>query len=114
MPITQKIIYWLPRVLSIGFVLFLSLFSLDVFSEFSGWNVFLPLFMHLLPSFVLLGVIAFTWKHEQIGGFIFLAVGLFVLVFSNFGSMIISLPIIILGILFLSRKYLSTIFSKNN
>ncbi|MFA5050606.1 MAG: hypothetical protein WC499_00610 [Patescibacteria group bacterium] len=105
----NKIIYWLPRILSIGFVVFLSLFSLDVFSEYSGWRVILPLFMHLLPSFALLILIIVAWKHERLGGFIFLIIGLLMLILSRFESMIISIPAIILGALFLSRKYLSEI-----
>jgi len=102
----NKIIYWLPRILSIGFVLFLSVFSLDVFSEYSGWAAVLPFLMHLLPSFILLGMIIIAWKHERLGGFIFIAIGLLLLFFSRFESMIISIPAIILGLLFLSRSYL--------
>jgi len=105
----NKIIYWLPRILSIGFVVFLSLFSLDVFSEYRGWNVILPLFMHLLPSFALLILIIVAWKHERLGGFIFLIIGFLMLILSRFESIIISIPAIILGALFLSRKYLSEI-----
>ncbi len=73
----MKIIYWLPRILSIGFVLFLSLFSLDVFSEYSGWNAVLPLLIHLLPSFVLLGAVAISWKRDLIGAIIFFGFAVF-------------------------------------
>jgi hypothetical protein len=97
----RKIIYWLPRILGIGFILFISLFALDIFSEYSGWDVVLPLFMHLLPSFVLFGVIIVAWKHERLGGFIFLTIGFFMLILSRFESVIISIPAIILGTLFL-------------
>jgi hypothetical protein len=68
----MKIIYWLPRVLSIAFVLFLSLFSLDVFSEYSGWGVALPLLMHLVPSMVLLVVVLVSWKYDLAGAAAFL------------------------------------------
>jgi len=67
----MKIIHWLPRVLSIGFVIFLSLFSLDVFSEYSGWDVVLPLLVHLIPSFVLLAVVLIAWKHDLAGAIVF-------------------------------------------
>jgi hypothetical protein len=73
----MKIIYWLPRILSIAFVLFLSLFSLDVFSEYGGWNVVLPLLIHLVPSFVLLGVIIISWKHDLVGAIAFLGFAVF-------------------------------------
>ena len=68
---SKKIFYWLPRVLSIGFVLFLSLFALDVFSDYQGWDAALPLLMHLLPSLVLLGLIAIAWKYDLAGTIIF-------------------------------------------
>ncbi len=103
----RKLIYWLPRILSIWFVLFISLFALDVFSEYSGWNVVLPLFIHLLPSIVLFIIIIITWKHERLGGFIFLIVGFFMLILSRFESIIISVPAIILGALFLINWFQS-------
>lgn len=68
----NKIIFWFPRVLSITFVLFLSMFALDVFSEYSGWQIILPLFMHLLPSIILLLVIIIAWKYELVGAVVFL------------------------------------------
>ena len=102
----NKILYWLPRVLGIGFVLFLSVFSLDVFSEYSGWAIVLPLFMHLLPSLFLLGVVIFAWKNEVFGGWLFVVAGLLLFALSDFESIIISLPAIVIGALFLTSKYL--------
>lgn len=72
-----RIFYWLPRILSIAFVLFLSLFALDVFSEYSGWNIMLPLFMHLIPSFILLGVAIISWKYDLVGAVIFFGFAVF-------------------------------------
>jgi len=68
-----KIIRWLPRILSIAFVLFLSLFALDVFGEYSGWQAVLGFLIHLLPSFVLLAVILIAWKYDLVGAIAFLA-----------------------------------------
>jgi hypothetical protein len=73
----EKIFYWLPRILSIAFVLFLSLFALDVFNEYSGWSIVLPLLIHLIPSFVLAGALAIAWKHEWFGAVIFLGFAVF-------------------------------------
>jgi hypothetical protein len=36
---TKKIIYRSPRILSIVFILFLALFAIDVFKEYSGWKI---------------------------------------------------------------------------
>jgi hypothetical protein len=79
MTTTTKAFYWLPRVLSIGFVLFLAMFALDVFTEYSGWDVVLPLLMHLIPSIVLLVAVAVAWRYELVGVVIFLGfAGLYV------------------------------------
>ena len=71
----QKLIYWIPRILVIIFILFISLFSLDVFSEYSGLEVFIALFMHLIPSFILIILLIIAWKWEKIGGILFLILG---------------------------------------
>ncbi len=68
----KKIICWLPRILGIGFVLFLSLFSLDVFPSYSGWELLPALFMHLIPSLLLLFVLLIAWKYELVGTAVFL------------------------------------------
>ena len=67
----QKTIRWLPRILSLGFVLFLSLFSLDVFGQYAGWAIVPALLMHLLPALILLVMIIIAWKHDLFGFFIF-------------------------------------------
>ena len=72
MTLIGKIFYWLPRLLSIGFVLFLSVFALDVFSEYSGMQVILPLLIHLIPSFVLLGAVLLAWKFDLVGAVMFI------------------------------------------
>lgn len=102
----NKILYWLPRILGIGFVLFISVFSLDVFSEYSGWAIALPLLMHLLPSLLLLGIVILAWKNEVLGGWLFLAAGVLLFALSDFESVIVSLPAIVIGALFLASKYL--------
>lgn len=68
----NKLFYWLPRILSIGFVLFLSLFSLDVFLEYSGLDAIVPFLMHLIPSFVLLVVVIISWKYDLVGAIFFM------------------------------------------
>lgn len=49
----NRFVYWLPRILSIIFILFLSLFSLDVISpELSFWEILVGLFMHNIPQLI--------------------------------------------------------------
>lgn len=106
----MKIIYWLPRILSLGFVLFLSLFSLDVFSEYAGLAAILPFLIHLIPSFVLLTGVLIAWKHDLFGAFIFLGFALFYVFMVGFDRplswyMGISLPSAIVGVLFILSRF---------
>ena len=77
-----KALYWTPRILSLVFVCFLALFSLDVFDMGLGfWGTAAALLIHNLPSLILLLVVIVAWKHEIVGavGFIlggFLYIGL--------------------------------------
>jgi len=96
----------LPRISSIGFILFLSLFSLDVFSEYSGVDIVLPLLIHLIPSFVLLVVSLISWKYDFIGVVVFWSVAVFYVFVVGFNRpwswyVGISGSVIIVGILFL-------------
>lgn len=109
----RKLVYWLPRVLSIFFVLFLSLFALDVFGEYSGWELALALFIHLIPSIALLGVVAVSWKHDLVGAIIFFAFAVFYIQAAGLGRpwtwyAFISGPAFIVAILF----FISWIFKK--
>lgn len=99
----KKILYWLPRILSILFIAFISVFALDVFGM-PQWYIALP--MHLIPSFVLTGLTIIAWKHERIGGLLFLIVGLATISFYH--SLVISVPAFMIGALFLGRSYLFT------
>ena len=73
----NQILLWTPRILSIIFILFLMLFSLDVFSEKSGfWETVLGLLTHNIPAFVLLIVLIISWKHEMVGAVAFNLAGL--------------------------------------
>ena len=97
---------WLPRGIAIIYILFLSLFALDVFSEGYGFlELLVALFMHLLPSLVLVAILILAWKRPKWGGIAFLVLGLIFTVFFNtyeslVGFLIISLPLFITGGLF--------------
>ena len=73
----SKFVYWTPRILSIIFIFFLALMSLDVFSpELSFWQTLGALFMHNIPALVLLIVLVISWKYEIVGGIAFILAGL--------------------------------------
>jgi hypothetical protein len=77
MPTTSdRIVFWLPRALSIAFIAFLSLFSLDVFDGQHGfWETLLGLTIHLIPVFALIVVLVLAWRWEWIGALLFAAAG---------------------------------------
>lgn len=75
-------IFWTPRILSILFVLFLVLFSLDIFDICNGfWSCALGLLMHNLPAIILGILVWLSWKREIIGGIAFFLFGLIYIVF---------------------------------
>jgi hypothetical protein len=68
----KKALYWTPRIAGILFVLFLSLFALDVFEMNLGfWDTIVGLFMHLIPSILLAIALALAWRWEWIGALVF-------------------------------------------
>jgi lysylphosphatidylglycerol synthetase-like protein (DUF2156 family) len=68
----KQILFWTPRVAGILFILFISIFALDVFGPgYSFWETLLALFMHLLPSIGLAIAVALAWRWEWIGAVLF-------------------------------------------
>lgn len=73
----SKFVYWTPRILSIIFIVFLALFSLDVFGMgLTFWGTIGALLMHNIPAFILLAVTIISWKHEIVGGIAFILAGI--------------------------------------
>ena len=73
----HRFVYWIPRVLSLLFICFLALMSLDVFSsELTFWETALGLFMHNIPALVLLIVLVISWRYEIVGAIAFILAGL--------------------------------------
>ena len=72
----NKFIYWIPRILSIIFIIFLALMSLDIFEgDYGFWGTILGLFMHNIPTIILLIVLIISWKYEIVGGIGFIFAG---------------------------------------
>ncbi|MFH1077993.1 MAG: hypothetical protein V1745_01770 [Patescibacteria group bacterium] len=73
----RPFLYWTPRVLSLMFVGFLMLFSLDVFDGGYGfWGTILALLMHNIPAFILLALVLVAWKRPLVGTVVFVAAGI--------------------------------------
>jgi len=74
----HKLLFLLPRILTILFLCFLALFSLDVFGmEGTLLEKIGGLFIHNIPTFILLGVLIVAWKFEFFGAVVFLLAALF-------------------------------------
>jgi len=111
----NKFIYWTPRVASILFILFLAMFSLDIFdANYGFWETVVGLFMHNIPVFILLIVLLISWKHEIVGGVAFILAGMLyvVMILMNMlrnsfewymvtWILIIAGPLFLVGILFI-------------
>ncbi len=102
----------MPRILSMIFILFLAMFSLDVFEgNYGFWGTALALFMHNIPSLALLVVLLISWKYEIFGGIVFILAGIAYIFMTASRvsewyivlswSMIIAGPAFLIGILFL-------------
>jgi hypothetical protein len=72
-----KIFHWLPRILCILAILFVSIFAADAFEPgLTIWQQLKAFLIHLIPSYILLVFLIIAWKWEYIGGIIFILIGL--------------------------------------
>ena len=116
-----RVFHWLPRIICILAILFVSLFAMDAFSpELTIWQQIGGFLMHLIPSFILLAFLLVAWKWEYIGGIIFIIIGLglspyiYMLNYNRNHSVGMSLgiiltitfPFVIVGILFIISHFI--------
>jgi len=68
---------WIPRVLAIAFIVFISLFALDAFSGGDPLMRKLEHFLiQLIPSFILALVLLIAWRKPLLGGSLFIFLGI--------------------------------------
>jgi hypothetical protein len=112
-----KLFHWLPRIICILAIMFISLFATDAFGPgLTIWQQLGAFIMHMIPSFVLIAILIVAWKWELIGGIIFASIGLVASPFIfmlNHGRnhftigasigvvMAITFPFIVIGVLFI-------------
>ena len=81
-PRLAKIIHWTPRIAAILIILFMGLFSLDVFGTgASPLEVLGAFLMHNIPSIVMLVLLIFAWKRPVVGFVAFLVVSAAFIIF---------------------------------
>ena len=103
----EKALYWIPRILTIMAILFIGMFSIDVFrgNEPLGRQM-LGFLIHNIPALILTAILIVAWKWEFIGGTVFIIASIAgsIIFFSysgNTGSIIVMVPFLIVGILFI-------------
>ncbi|MDX1938920.1 MAG: hypothetical protein SFU99_00120 [Saprospiraceae bacterium] len=101
-----SILKWGVSILGILFAAFLSVFALDVFSEgYDFKDTVVALFMHLIPTFLIVLLLIIAWRRVWIGGIGFLILGSYYL-YNSWGEiewagiLLLSVPLFILAILF--------------
>ena len=103
----KGVLFWAPRILTILFALFLSVFALDVFGETKGFLATLTaLALHLMPAFLVVVLLVLAWRWELIGAMAFagLAITYVVLNWGRFPLVTyatISGPLLLMSVLFL-------------
>ncbi len=116
-----SVIHWLPRVICILAILFISMFAADAFAPgLTIWQQLGAFLMHLIPSFILLSLLIVAWKWEYIGGIIFTVIGLGLSPFifmHNYNMnhsvgmslgiiLTITFPFVVVGILFIISHFM--------
>lgn len=116
MKTSLKVFHWLPRIICICAILFISMFALDSFEPgLTIWQQLGHFFVHLIPSLILLALLILAWKWEKTGGIIFMIIGLVfspVIFLKNYHMnhsfwislsviLMITIPFVIVGILFI-------------
>jgi hypothetical protein len=113
----STLFHWLPRILGMIAIAFISLFAADSFQPgYTIWQQITAFLIHLIPSFILLVLLLVAWKWEFIGGILFTIIGVCMtplLFYHNYSVnhfsiaqcigivMLITFPFIVVGILFI-------------
>jgi hypothetical protein len=76
----KQILFWAPRVLSIIFIFFIGMFSLDVFGTGAGfWATLASFLIHNIPTFFLAAALILAWRWEWVGAAAFIGFGVWYL-----------------------------------
>jgi len=103
--LTRNWLYWSPRVLSILFILFISLFALDSFGQGTFIEQVIGFLIHMIPTFILIIMTYFAWKKPLIGALEFVLIAIGFTIFFNtyreiFSFIFLTIPLLIIASLF--------------
>lgn len=97
---------WTARILAIAYILFISLFALDIPAGMPLLKTAGAFLIHLVPSLVILGVLIIYWNQSFYSAVAFAVLcAAFTLFFNTYTSVmsfsILSLPILAVAVLFM-------------
>lgn len=100
----NKTLSFAARGFAILFIIMTGLFALDI-GKFSWWG----LFMHLLPSLILLVILIISWRQEKIGGILWILAALAYVILAWgkvdwLAYLVMSGPALVIALLFLWPK----------
>ena len=112
-----NVFHWLPRIICILAILFVSMFALDAFAPgLTLWKQIGDFLIHLIPSYIMIALLVIAWKWEYVGGIIFTVIGFafcvsvfllnynrnhFSIAQSIISTLIVAVPFVLVGILFM-------------
>lgn len=100
----KKIIYYLPRIITVLIVAFFAMFIFEGFSPEFKWQ---DSMFHLITALIVLAITIMAWKLPKVGGVVFVVLGLFLCFFIHpllWNGIIIGGATLITGFLFLINK----------
>ena len=110
----KQILYWLPRIVILVFALLVFVFALlsGVADHGGGLKGILMNSPNVIPWLILLGIVYIAWKWEKVGGWMLILTSIIFTVFFNAWEhtgifLILILPILFIGILFLISSKLN-------
>jgi hypothetical protein len=102
----RALLFWAPRVLTILFACFISLFAFDVFDGgLRLWMAVVAFLVHLIPTVVILLILSLAWRHEWVGALAYTSLGVWYLAMAWghlhwSASASISGPLFLIGLMF--------------
>lgn len=102
----RQLLHWAPRVVAIGFAIFLSLFAFDVFTEYERLlEIMVALFMHLVPTYFVIAATLIAWRWPGKGAVAFALLGIATMLFFRtyqelITFLLVSMPLFVVGVLF--------------
>ncbi len=115
----EKVLFWTPRILTMLMILFMLMFSFDVFEggETIGRKL-LGFLIHNIPVIILSLLLVLAWFRELIGGILFIVAAIAAcFIFNSFttnkGSLVIFLPFVFVGIMFIVSHQINRLKARN-